>query len=361
MALDHPRDAAAVPDLGWSTRPHPLGPNQPPRPYLGGDGIARLRGTPRPRPNAPEDFVGSTTEVGPGGSGLTRLPDGHTLREHVAAHPEAYLGPEHLAAYGADPGLLVKLLDTGERLFVHFHPDDAFAARHLGCRHGKSEAWIVTDVAPPADEGVVYLGFAREVTAEQVRAWVAEQRVDDMLGTLNRLPVRPGDCLFVPAGIPHAVGAGVTAVELQEPTDFSILMEWRGPGAGESDGHLGLGYDTALQALDRSRWDPDRLAGLRHPARPTGQPGVHRLFPPAADRFFRAERLVVDGTLDSAPGFAILVVLDGTGELASGPDASQERIALTRGTCVLIPYGAGPYRITGSVRAIRCRPPREPE
>ena len=67
-----------------------------------------------------------------------------------------------MARFGPDPALLVKLLDTGERLFVHFHPDNAFADRHLGCRHGKSEAWIVTDAVPrPATGGLVYLGFAR--------------------------------------------------------------------------------------------------------------------------------------------------------------------------------------------------------
>ncbi|MGH1549491.1 hypothetical protein ACRAWB_10090 [Leifsonia poae] len=122
-----------------------LGPNQPlDRPYRGGAGIARFRGTEQPGPFTPEDFVGSTTEVFAGGGvGLTVLPDGTTLREAVAADPVRFLGEEHVRFYGPRTMLLVKLLDTAERLFVHYHPDDAFAAAHLNSpwarrRHGPS-------------------------------------------------------------------------------------------------------------------------------------------------------------------------------------------------------------------------------
>ncbi|WP_231560250.1 hypothetical protein [Microbacterium hominis] len=42
---------------------------------------------------------------------------------------------------------LVKLLDAGQRLPVHAHPDDAFAAAHLGRAHGKAEAWYILSVS----------------------------------------------------------------------------------------------------------------------------------------------------------------------------------------------------------------------
>jgi mannose-6-phosphate isomerase len=352
-----PRDDAkpdeAPGGLDWSSAPCVLGPNQPPRPYLGGAGIARLRGVPRPRPDSPEDFVGSTVEVGPGGMGLTRMTDGRTLRDHILAGPEAFLGPAHVAEFGADPALLVKLLDTGERLFVHFHPDQAFAARHLDCRHGKSEAWVVTDVVPEPGEsaGFVYLGFRRPVPEDEVRGWIEHQQVEEMLAALNRIPVRPGDTFFVPGGTPHAIGAGVTAIELQEPTDFSILLEQR--AAGADGGHLGLGWDTALAALDRSAWDTGRLAGLCPPPRETADPQVGRYFPAEADRFFRAEQLVCRTAVSFGPEFSILVVLSGEGVLTAGGSGTP----LRRGVSVLVPYGAGECRITGQVAAVRCLPP----
>ena len=124
--------------------PVALGPNQPARFYRGGAGIARFRGVPQPSDYVPEDWVGSTTEIfSQPGAGLTRLPGGETLRHAIAAAPAAFLGPSHVARYGADPGLLVKILDTDGRLVVHFHPEREFAASHLGSRHGKTEAWII--------------------------------------------------------------------------------------------------------------------------------------------------------------------------------------------------------------------------
>ena len=328
-----------------------LGPNQPiRRPYRGGSGIARLRGLAQTREDVPEDFIASTTEVAAGGGvGLTVMADGRTLREHIRSDPEGYLGPSHVAAFGADPALLVKVLDTAERLFVHFHPDDGFASRHLGCRFGKTEAWYVIDTAAPSPE--VFLGFNREVTLDEVAAWVAHQDVDAMLSALNRIPVQVGDSFLVPGGIPHAIGPGVTAVELQEPTDFSVLLEWTGYGVGPDDGHLGLGFETALTALDRSAWDAGRLAGLSAAGgRPGMQAGVIRLFPPEADRYFRAEHLALSVPARFDAEFSVIIVLGGDGQLRSSDDV----LALKRGSVVLVPYAAGDIEVSGTVEAVRC-------
>src|SRR5439155_27078643 len=96
--------------------------------------------------HAPEDWIGSTTtSFGEQTRGLTVLPDGRLLRDAIAAAPTAFLGPAHEQRLGADPALLVKLLDAGQRLPVHFHPEEDFARTHLGSAHGKTEAWIVVE------------------------------------------------------------------------------------------------------------------------------------------------------------------------------------------------------------------------
>ena len=103
------------------------------------------------------------------------------------------------------------------------------------------------------------------------------------------------------------IGAGILMVEVQEPTDLSVLLEWEGFELTEDDGHLGLGWDTALQALDRSAWDERGVAALRGP-------GAGRsLLPAAADPWFRAERVRGGDELDA--GFSILVGLSGAGDL----------------------------------------------
>jgi mannose-6-phosphate isomerase len=120
-----------------------------------------------------------------------------------------------------------------------------------------------------------------------------------------------------------------------------VLLEWEGFELSEDDGHLGLGWDTALQALDRSAWDEAGVAALRGPG------SGRSLLPPAADPFFRAERVRGGDDLDA--GFSILVGLSGTGELGG--------VELSRGVALLVPHAAGPLVVSGDVEAIRCRPP----
>ena len=341
------------------TAPVVLGPNQPAHFYRGGAGIARFRGIPQPSAYSPEDWIGSTTEIfSRPGAGLTRLDNGETLRDAIAADPAGFLGPAHVARYGADPALLVKMLDTGQRLVVHFHPDRDFAARHLGSRHGKTESWIILDVRPDLNDtsaGYIYLGFSRDADPAIIRRWVDEQDTSAILDSLNKVPVAPGDTWLVPAGLPHAIGAGITLVELQEPTDFSILLEWAGFAIdGAREGHLGLGFDVALSALDYRGRDLRQLDALHQP-RPNAveRPGVTRLLPPRADPFFRAERVDVSAPAAFEPGYAILVVVSGDGRL-SYPAGSLE---VRRGSSVLVPYGVGPTTVEGNLQALRCRPP----
>ena len=336
-----------------------LGPNQPAHFYRGGAGIARLRGIPQPSASSPEDWVGSATEMfSRPGAGLSRLDSGETLRDAIAADPAGFLGPDHVARYGADPALLVKILDTGQRLVAHFHPDRDFAARHLGSRHGKTEAWIILETRQEGNDpsaGHVYLGFKRDADPAVIRRWVDSQDTAAILDSLNKVAVAPGDTWLVPAGVPHAVGAGITLVELQEPTDFSILLEWAGFAIdGPKEGHLGLGFDVALTALDVSGWEERRLHALRA-SRPEAaeRPGVTRLLPPRADTFFRAERVDVSAPVTFEPGYAILIVIAGDGQLTH----PAGRLAVRQGSSILVPYDAGATTLEGHLQALRCQPP----
>ena len=335
-------------------KPIPLAANRFPRFYRGGSAIDELRGGAPGADGAflPEDWVGSTTAAfGSGSEGLTRLEDGRTLREAIRSDPEGFLGRSHAEAYGDDPALLVKLLHAGERLPVHCHPDRDFARRHLGCRWGKTEAWVIAGTEVP--EPVVHLGFRETMGAGRLAELVAGQRVEPLLASINAVPVAVGGTVLVPAGLPHAIGQGVLLVELQEPTDLSVLLEWEGFAIdGRAQGHLGLGFELALGCVDRSAWGPDRLAGLRG-GRGPARPGVERLFPADADPFFRAERLRPEPAATLEPAFSILVVTGGSGRL----EARGGSLELARGDTVLVPFAAGPGQVRGRLTAVRCLPP----
>jgi mannose-6-phosphate isomerase len=314
-------------------RPQVLPPNVLVHFYAGGPRIADLRGLELESDHMPEEWLGAVNPAfGYTERGLSRFGDGTLVRDAIAADPEAYLGAEHVERFGPDPALLVKLLDAGQRLPVHFHPGRAFAREALGSPYGKTEAWLIVEAAADA---AVHAGFRREVELDEVREWMREQDSAAMLDALHELPVSPGDAIFIPAGTPHAIGAGILLVELQEPTDFSVLLEWEGFELTEAEGHLELGWDRALSALDRS-------------ATAAPQPGL----PAEADAFFRAEWLSGGDTLD--PGFSILVGTAGDGALAT----EGGELPFGRGSAVLVPFAAGAGELRGEdVRAIRSRPP----
>jgi mannose-6-phosphate isomerase len=74
---------------------------------------------------------------------------------------------------------------------------------------------------------------------------------------LNKIQVSIGDAIFVPAGVPHALGPGLLLIEIQEPADylFRADRQWKEAGVTLTDDqrHLGLGYETMLKAFDRKQ------------------------------------------------------------------------------------------------------------
>jgi len=328
-------------------QPIVLGPNMPEMFYRGAGRIDRLRGT-SGHEERPEDWIASvTSRFGSDTEGMTRLPDGSLLAEAVAAEPQAWLGPDHVARYGSDTGLLVKLLDAGQRLPVHVHPDRRFAAEHLASPHGKTEAWIVLEAEPGA---AVYVGFNRDVGADELTGWARSQDITSMLAATNRVPVAAGDSVLCPAGTPHAISAGILVIELQEPADLSIMLEWSTFSLDEREATLGLPLEEALACVDRRALRPERLEQLR--GRPLSS-AIGSLLPAEADPFFVAERVDTRVNEHLSQSYGVLVVTDGAGQLTTQSGAS---VPIGRGSTVLIPYAAGAAVLAGTIEGVRCLP-----
>jgi mannose-6-phosphate isomerase len=327
--------------------PIALGPNMPAMFYRGAGRVDRLRGT-TGHEDRPEDWIASVTaRFGSQTDGKTTLPDGELLADAVASDPKAWLGAEHVAKYGSDTGLLVKLLDAGQRLPVHVHPNRSFAAEHLASPHGKTEAWLVLEADPGAS---VHLGFKRDVTADELNGWARDQDIEAMLAVTNQLPVSAGDTVLCPAGTPHAISEGILIVELQEPADLSIMLEWSTFSLSEEDATLGLPLAEALSCIDRRACSPERLKELR--GRPINS-GAGSLLPSEADAFFVAERVDTQVSRHLSQSYGVLVVTAGSGQLATEDGSS---LHVGRGSTVAIPYSAGPAVLSGDLEGVRCLP-----
>jgi mannose-6-phosphate isomerase len=154
---------------------------------------------------------------------------GATLRELLASDRAAILGPVPCSGDGGFP-LLVKYLDAHEHLSVQVHPDAAYAASHPGA-HLKTEAWVILDAEAGA---VLYRGIRPEVDRERFfadlersEAGIAGETDDGVLDHLIAIPVRRGDCVYLPSGICHALGAGIVAAEVQTPSDTTFrVFDW---------------------------------------------------------------------------------------------------------------------------------------
>jgi len=117
--------------------------------------------------------------------------------------------------------LLVKLLDCREKLSVQVHPDDFTAFDLLGEPNGKTEAWVVLDAGP---DSRVYAGFKTGVDEDEIKRRLADGSVEECLHSFQP---SIGDCLFIPAGLVHAVGGGVVLAEVQQSSDATFrLFDW---------------------------------------------------------------------------------------------------------------------------------------
>ncbi|MCS5713627.1 class I mannose-6-phosphate isomerase [Herbiconiux sp. CPCC 205716] len=327
-------------------KPTILAPNQIEHFYRGGDRIAALRGIEQTSEYQPEEWLGATvSRADHGDIGLSRTVDGDLLRDLVAADPAAWVGPDHAdAASTSDTGILVKLLDARQRLPVHVHPSRAFATSHLDCPYGKTEAWFILDAEPGA---AVHLGWSEPVDRDELDRRRDAQDSEWMLARMNRIEVSRGMGVVVPAGTVHAIDEGIFLAEVQEPTDFSIVLEWSITTSTRDESHLGLGFETVMPAVSVDALGADALQRLvsRHDL--SARSGrATSVLAPAADPYFRVLHAAPPAgeTVALGPGFAVALVLEGEGEFVG----TDERLAYRAGHVVAVPAGFGPWEVRGT-------------
>jgi len=238
--------------------------------------------------------------------------DGRTLREVIAAHSAAIMGPRWPAERPFP--ILVKWLDCKERLSLQVHPPAAVAPELKG--EPKTENWYIAACAPGSH---LIVGLKRGVTRAQFEKALADLTLEECV---HRFPVSASDSILVHSGQIHAIDGGNLILEIQQNSDTTYrVYDW---------GRVGLdGKPRAMhveQSLKSIKWDdfePAPVRGARVPA----------TIADAREFCIRRVPLARGAELAFASGEQprILSVVEGNLVSASGE-------VLTRGDNVIIPY-----------------------
>lgn len=229
------------------------------RTYLGGKLISALHGEESEDDHFPEEWLMST--VSARNSGREHITEGISLiagtdlalADLVEAYPLELLGEKHIKAHGKSLGVLVKLLDSAERLTLQVHPTKEIAKKLFNSEFGKTECWhIIGERQINNEKSCIYIGFKEGVTKEKWKRCFDEQNIPAMLNCLHKIPVKKGDTFIIRGGVPHGIGTGCFLVEIQEPTDYTIRTERTTPsGLKISDFmcHQDLGFDKMFECF----------------------------------------------------------------------------------------------------------------
>jgi mannose-6-phosphate isomerase len=146
--------------------------------------------------------------------------DGQSLRFLMSNEREALLGEAAPSDSDQFP-LLIKFISADQPLSVQVHPDEKLAKKLGKGEAGKCEAWYILDAEP---DSLLYLGLRPDVDATEFAAAAGSADIVDLLQTWK---VRPGQFVWVPAGTVHAIGAGITLLEVQQNSDATFrVFDW---------------------------------------------------------------------------------------------------------------------------------------
>ncbi len=170
---------------------------------------------------------------------------GMTMGVAANKYPAEIMGSK--AFVGAFP-LLLKLLDAQDVLSVQVHPDEE-TCRRMGKGEPKTECWYIVAAEPGA---VIYKGLKSGVTKESFEAAIADGTAMDLL---MKMEVAVGECHTLPAGTPHAIGAGLLIAEIQTPSDTTYrVFDW-----GRVDGTGKPRQLHVAQAMESIHFGGDKL------------------------------------------------------------------------------------------------------
>ncbi len=298
----------------------------------------------------PEDWIGSTTRAINKGrehlteEGLAKVTlSGETviLKDLCEKEPEALLGAKHVEKYGAVTQFLLKFLDSAIRLHIQCHPTIPFAKKYLNSNVGKTEAYVILGIRDEVKKPYIYMGFQHPPKPEDFKRMIEEQDTDAILSCFDKIPIKPGDVFMVPGGMPHAIGEGVFMIEIMEPSDLAVRIEFERGGyvLPKESRFMNRGIDFALSMFN---YEPTSIEAIKEqyfckPRLIEKQNGSaeYNLIDEQKTSCFKVNRINVKDKFEKeSEGFYIGIVTHGSGVVI----VNGESFALKEGAKFFIPY-----------------------
>lgn len=295
----------------------------------------------------PEGILAESWELSCHKNGVSVIANGElagkTLPALVQADTANVLGTKFPSICGEVP-LLIKLIDANDKLSVQVHPDDNYAAVYEGGL-GKNEMWYIMDVKLGAK---LVAGLKPGTTKEAFAKAVKENRIEDCL---LEVEVKPGDVINIPAGLVHAIGAGIVIAEIQQTSDTT----YRVFDYNRVDKN-GVGRPLHLEkAMDVINFD----AGTRNVKCDGVKVKVNESCSKTvflANRYFACEKYEVKGSCQEqcdGSKFYIFITLEGSGSVTAG----TVKVEFQAGETVFLPAALGAYSLEGEFKALKAYVP----
>ena len=336
-------------------------PNRVFRNYVGGDGLRRLTGSGEGDNNFPEEWIASKVKaINPVYFGER---DGVSVTEEGELYLDDLLEAEKDKMLGGRRyDCLVKYLDSAIRLPVQVHPTKEFSAKNFGSPYGKTEAWLV--LATRDENAKLYFGFKDRIDLDTLKEY-ADRSLDErdiLTELITPVKAEVGDVYLINAGLIHAIGAGCTILEVQEPTDFTIQIEnWCGESrVTEQEKYLGLPRDVAMSVFDVEKFGKKAVDECKMQPRTLFCDNgvlIESLISYDDTPCFAEKRYTLSGgkvIMSYAP--CVWAVVEGNGAV-TGDGYRRE---VKKGDYFFLPYAAeGKFEIEGNLVAIECLPSKQ--
>lgn len=291
----------------------------------GGDALRRLYGK-----DIPDERTGEALEISciPGLESTDDM--GEPLTRLIARSGAALVGEGNTEPFP----LLLKLLAAKSSLSVQVHPDDAYAMPHEK-KLGKTEAWVILDAEPGAK---LCYGLREGVTLKALEeALTGGEDVEPMIATVE---ITAGDVLYMPSGMVHAIGGGITLYEIQQSSDVTYRL-WDYNRTNEKGEKRPLHIRQSLDVIDPS------LTGLRTRIPEAEALGEHMVLDVPA---FKLGCVCVNGEHKlsrNEKSFRMFTALDAMAIVWQGG-----KLALKAGESALIPMRSPELTVVGTGRAL---------